>query len=178
VIYLCERQGYFRGSPTPLSSVSLINIWGLTLRNTRSPSLEPTTIRASRWRSMRCSNIHKTRCAHLPLFEPPAVNVGSDLASRHQNREAQYAQGRVAAILAADVAGYSRRMGADKEGTHERLQAHLQELVNPKIEQHRGRIVKNAGDGMLVEFSSVVDEAGRDQIARPIENAEACERAC
>jgi len=64
---------------------------------------------------------------------------------------------RLAAILAADVAGYSRLMGANEEGTHERLQAHLRELVNPKIAEHRGRIVKNTGDGFLAEFASVVD---------------------
>src|SRR5215813_14197519 len=64
---------------------------------------------------------------------------------------------RLAAILAADVAGYSRLMGVDEEGTHERLQAHLRELINPKIVEHRGRIVKNTGDGFLGEFASVVD---------------------
>jgi adenylate cyclase len=64
---------------------------------------------------------------------------------------------RLASILAADVAGYSRLMGADEEGTHERLKAHLQELVDPKIKEHRGRIVKNTGDGFLAEFASVVD---------------------
>src|SRR5215831_3533954 len=64
---------------------------------------------------------------------------------------------RLAAILAADVAGYSRLMGADEEGTHERLKAHLSDLVNPKIAEHRGRIVKNTGDGLLAEFPSVVD---------------------
>jgi class 3 adenylate cyclase len=64
---------------------------------------------------------------------------------------------RLAAILAADVAGYSRLMGADEEGTHERLRAHRRELVDPTIEEHRGRIVKSTGDGMLVEFPSVVD---------------------
>jgi adenylate cyclase len=64
---------------------------------------------------------------------------------------------RLAAILAADVAGYSRLMGVDEEGTHERLKAHLRQLVDPKIKEHRGRIVKNTGDGMLVEFPSVVD---------------------
>src|SRR6202171_4136277 len=64
---------------------------------------------------------------------------------------------RLTAILAADVAGYSRLMGVDEEGTHERLKAHLRELVDPSIKEHRGRIVKNTGDGMLVEFSSVVD---------------------
>jgi TolB-like protein/class 3 adenylate cyclase len=64
---------------------------------------------------------------------------------------------RLTAILAADVAGYTRLMGADEEGTHERLKAHLRELVDPKIKDHRGRTVKNTGDGMLVEFPSVVD---------------------
>jgi adenylate cyclase len=69
----------------------------------------------------------------------------------------QPVQRRLAAILAADVAGYSRLMGADEEGTHERLKAHLSELVEPKIGEHRGRTVKNTGDGLLVEFASVVD---------------------
>jgi len=64
---------------------------------------------------------------------------------------------RLTAILAADVAGYSRLMGADEEGTHERLKAHLSELVNPKIKEHHGRVVKNTGDGFLAEFASVVD---------------------
>src|ERR1700730_8250063 len=64
---------------------------------------------------------------------------------------------RLTSILAADVAGYSRLMGADEEGTHERLKAHLRELVDPKIKEHRGRVVKNTGDGFLAEFASVVD---------------------
>ena len=64
---------------------------------------------------------------------------------------------RLAAIFAADVAGYSRLMGADEEGTLERLKALRRELVDPKISEHHGRIVKTTGDGMLVEFASVVD---------------------
>jgi hypothetical protein len=64
---------------------------------------------------------------------------------------------RLAAILAADVAGYSRLMGADEEGTLERLKALRHELVDPKITKHHGRIVKTTGDGLLVEFASVVD---------------------
>src|SRR6266404_2536230 len=64
---------------------------------------------------------------------------------------------RLAAILAVDVAGYSRLMGADEEGTHERLKAHRRELVDPKIGEHSGRIVKTTGDGILAEFPSVVD---------------------
>jgi adenylate cyclase len=64
---------------------------------------------------------------------------------------------KLAAILAADVAGYSRLMGSDEEGTLERLKAHRRELIDPKIAEHHGRIVKTTGDGMLVEFASVVD---------------------
>ena len=64
---------------------------------------------------------------------------------------------RLAAVLAADVAGYSRLMGADEEGTLNRLKAHRRGLVDPKIREQRGRIVKTTGDGMLVEFPSVVD---------------------
>src|SRR6516225_10563463 len=64
---------------------------------------------------------------------------------------------RLAAILAADVAGYSRLMGADEEGTLERLTALRRELVDPKITEHRRRIVKTTSDGLLVEFASVVD---------------------
>ena len=61
---------------------------------------------------------------------------------------------RLAAILAVDVAGYSRLMGADEEGTHAALR---REVSDPKIGEHRGRIVKTTGDGLLVEFASVVD---------------------
>jgi class 3 adenylate cyclase len=64
---------------------------------------------------------------------------------------------RLAAILATDVAGYSRLMGADEEGTLERLKALRRELLDPKITEHHGRIVKTTGDGLLVEFASVVD---------------------
>jgi adenylate cyclase len=64
---------------------------------------------------------------------------------------------RLAAIFAADVVGYSRLMGADEEGTHERFKAHLRGVVDPKIREHHGRIVKTTGDGVLAEFASVVD---------------------
>src|SRR5438477_6039002 len=64
---------------------------------------------------------------------------------------------RLAAILAADVAGYSRLMGVDEEGTLERLKALRRQLIDPKINEHHGRIVKTTGDGLLVEFHSVVD---------------------
>ena len=64
---------------------------------------------------------------------------------------------RLAAILAADVAGYSRLMGGDEEGTHTDLKAHRAELFEPRIAEHRGRLVKSTGDGLLAEFPSVVD---------------------
>src|SRR5262249_49365545 len=64
---------------------------------------------------------------------------------------------RLAAILAADVAGYSRLIEADEKGTLRRLKALRAEIIDPKIAEHRGRIVKTTGDGLLVEFASVVD---------------------
>src|SRR5580700_3866706 len=64
---------------------------------------------------------------------------------------------RLAAILAADVAGYSRLVGADEEGTLAALKALRRELIDPSVAEHRGRIVKTTGDGLLVEFASVVD---------------------
>ena len=66
-------------------------------------------------------------------------------------------QRRLTAILAADIAGYSRLMGADEEGTLAQLKAHRHAQLDPKIEEHQGRIVKTTGDGMLAEFASVVD---------------------
>ena len=64
---------------------------------------------------------------------------------------------RLAAILAADVAGYSRLIGADEEGTLSRLKPLRAEVIDPKIAEHHGRIVKTTGGGLLVEFASVVD---------------------
>src|SRR5262245_57823536 len=64
---------------------------------------------------------------------------------------------RLAAILAADVVGYSRLMGLDEEGTLAALKAHRKELIDPLIAQHQGRIFKTTGDGLLIEFASIVD---------------------
>ena len=64
---------------------------------------------------------------------------------------------RLAAILAADVVGYSRLMGEDEAGTLARLEGLKAEILDPLIAQHRGRVVKLMGDGFLVEFASVVD---------------------
>src|ERR1043165_5126098 len=64
---------------------------------------------------------------------------------------------RLAAIMAADVAGYSRLIGTDEQGTLNKLRSIRTELVDPKINEHHGRLVKTTGDGLLVEFGSVVD---------------------
>jgi adenylate cyclase len=85
---------------------------------------------------------------------------------------------RLAAILAADVAGYSRLIGADEEGTLNRLRSIRADIIDPKITEHRGRIVKTTGDGLLVEFTSVVDalrcaaawQAGMADHAEPGDN--------
>jgi len=69
----------------------------------------------------------------------------------------QRVERRLMAILAADVVGYSRLMCADEEGTLARLKTHRHRLVDPKITEHRGRIVKTTGDGLLAEFPSAVD---------------------
>ena len=91
-------------------------------------------------------------------FEPRELlaRVRSVLRRGAPEREAAPVR-RIAAILAADVAGYSRLIGIDEEGTLARLKAHRRELVDAKISEHHGRIVKTTGDGLLVEFSSAVD---------------------
>ena len=76
---------------------------------------------------------------------------------------------RLAAILAADVAGYSRLMGEDEESTLERLKALRRELLDPKIAEYHGRIVKTTGDGMVVEFASAsMPCAARSRCGRAI----------
>jgi class 3 adenylate cyclase len=74
-----------------------------------------------------------------------------------QAMEQRGVERKLAAIVVADVAAYSRLMGADEEGTLARLKAHRRALVDPKIREHRGQIKKTTGDGMLTEFASVVD---------------------
>src|SRR5262249_50057690 len=115
----------------------------------------------------------KNRSRRVRTYQiPPAAASGVGISER--------ATRRLAAILAADVVGYSRLMGADEEGTHERLKAHFGKLVEPTIKKHKGRIVKNTGDGMLVEFSSVLDavrcavEVQRGMIDREPDVPEEC----
>jgi adenylate cyclase len=87
----------------------------------------------------------------LPIISSAACGSGSAALAR------QRIERRLAAILAADVAGYSRLMEADEEDTLARLTAHRRELIDPKIGEHRGRIVKTTGDGLLIEFPSIVE---------------------
>src|ERR1700746_1809170 len=94
-------------------------------------------------------------CGHLNASGHLGFKINS--AKAPYRRSKMPSVRRLTAILAADVAGHSRLMGAGEEGTHARLKAHLGELVNPKIGEHRGRVVKNTGDGLLAEFASVVD---------------------
>jgi adenylate cyclase len=85
-----------------------------------------------------------------PILSPLAISMAVDEAEPRAER-------RLVAILAADIAGYSRLMGIDEEGTLRALKGHRKQLVDPNITAHRGRIVKTTGDGMLVEFASAVD---------------------
>jgi class 3 adenylate cyclase len=86
-----------------------------------------------------------------------AVGVDCATCGPERNLASEHLERRLTAILAADVAGYSRLTGLDEEGTHVHLREHLSSLVNPKIAEHRGRVVKNTGDGLLAEFGSAVD---------------------
>jgi adenylate cyclase len=88
---------------------------------------------------------------------------------------AERVERRLAAVLAADVAGYSRLMGADEEGTLARLKAARKTLVDPTIANYRGRLVKTTGDGMLVEFASAVDAVrGAVEVQRGMAEQNAC----
>src|SRR5690242_3487447 len=79
------------------------------------------------------------------------------ISGRPRRMPEQFVERKLAAILVADIAGYSRLIGLDEEGTLTRLRALRRELIDPTIAEHRGRIFKTTGDGMLVEFASVVD---------------------
>ena len=84
---------------------------------------------------------------------------------------AERVERKLAAILAIDAAGYSRLMEADEEGTHNALKQLRCEIIDPKIDAHYGRVVKSTGDGLLVEFGSVVD-AARCAVALQLEMVE------
>src|ERR1019366_2675048 len=85
--------------------------------------------------------------------------MGLKLAISGHSLTGERVERRLAAVLAANVAGYSRLMGRDEEGTLAHLKSLRKKLVDPAVAAHRGRIVKTTGDGMLVEFASAVDAA-------------------
>src|SRR5213082_3406009 len=92
--------------------------------------------------------------------ESASISGGSNSDVSPSGEEAlsgERVERRLAAILAADVAGYSRLMGQDEVGTLQRLRVHRRDLIDPKISEHKGRIVKTTGDGLLIEFPSVVE---------------------
>ena len=93
----------------------------------------------------------------VQCLAPFTVRALARLRKRGVGDGAMRVERRLAAILAADVVGYSRQMVADEEGTHTRLLSYRREVIEPKICEHRGRVVKNTGDGALVEFGSIVD---------------------
>jgi TolB-like protein/class 3 adenylate cyclase len=133
-----------RTSPSPIAgSPRAMHVWGgSTKRGTSSSACAPSPLL---W-------FHPPRSFAIPNNESCCCQ---GCVWRRARRDEQTR--RLAAILAADVAGYSWLMGADEEGTLERLKALRHELVDPKIAEHHHRIVKTTGDGMLVEFASVVD---------------------
>jgi TolB-like protein/class 3 adenylate cyclase/Tfp pilus assembly protein PilF len=108
----------------------------------------------------------------LAFKKVPAYSVEKRTFGAVKRMSGERVERRLAAILAVDVAGYSRLMGEDEEGTLAALRAVRRELGDPKITEHRGRIVKTTGDGLLVEFASVVDavrcavEVQREMVAR------------
>ena len=85
------------------------------------------------------------------------MSLGTETTTRGHVLTSERVERRLAAVLAADVAGYSRLMGIDEEGTLAKLKIARKAIVDPSIASHRGRIVKTTGDGMLVEFASSVD---------------------
>jgi len=91
------------------------------------------------------------------VFVQWVINRARRLRAGDLGDRATRLERRLAAILVADVVGYSRLMSSDEEGTHRRLVACRREIVEPQIRKHRGRIVKNTGDVALVEFGSIVD---------------------
>jgi adenylate cyclase len=137
-------------------------VWGRTVVENANLTVQISALRRVLDQGRPEGSCIQTVAARGYRFVAPVTRVEHAASSPMLPRatyEGTSATRRLIAILAADVAGYSRLMGADEEGTLNRLKTHRRELVDPKIQEHRGRIVKTTGDGMLVEFGSVVDAA-------------------
>ena len=109
------------------------------------------------WRRTTWWPPFRKRCCHFNRQSVSLDNKMRFIARRMTEMAQQRTERRLAAILASDVAGYSKLMGADEEDTLTRLNVHRLEFLEPKIAEHRGRIVKRTGDGVLIEFASAVD---------------------
>jgi class 3 adenylate cyclase len=105
--------------------------------------------------------------AEIAALRRLAIICTKEAASMPEQR----VERKLVAILAADVAGYSRLVGLDEEGTLARLKTLRREVIDPEIASHRGRIVKTTGDGLLIEFASVVDAVLRGRGATGLRRA-------
>jgi TolB-like protein/class 3 adenylate cyclase len=133
-------------------------VWGRTVVENANLTVQISALRRVLDEGRSGSSCIQTVAARGYRFVAPVTRVEHAAATpRGVAHEDITATRRLIAILAADVAGYSRLMGEDEEGTLTRLKAHRRDLVDPKIAEYRGRIVKTTGDGLLVEFGSVVD---------------------
>jgi adenylate cyclase len=152
---LVERAGELVSKEEIMAAV-----WGRTVVENANLTVQISALRRVLDEGRLEGSCIQTVAARGYRFVAPVTRVehaASSPTSARITYEGTSANRRLIAILAADVAGYSRLMGSDEEGTLARLKAHRRELVDPKIVEHRGRIVKTTGDGMLVEFGSVVD---------------------
>src|SRR5262249_23178502 len=137
----------------------MATVWGRTVVENANLTVQISTLRRVLDEGRPEGSCIQTVAARGYRFVAPVKRVehGATLPLAGAGQEDTAATRRLIAILAADVAGYSRLMGEDEEGTLSRLRPHRRDLVDPKIAEYHGRIVKTTGDGMLVEFGSVVD---------------------
>jgi class 3 adenylate cyclase len=151
---LVERSGDLVSKEEIMAAV-----WGRTVVENANLTVQISALRRVLDEGRAEGSCIQTVAARGYRFVAPVTRVehGARPAVAGAVQEDTGATRRLIAILAADVAGYSRLMGEDEEGTLTRLKAHRRELVDPEIAECRGRIVKTTGDGLLVEFGSVVD---------------------
>ena len=150
---LVGRSGDLRTKEEILAAV-----WGRTVVENANLTVQISALRRVLDEGRAEGSCIQTIAAGGYRFVVPVTRVehGTSPPARAEEEDAG-ATRRLIAILAADVAGYSRLMGEDEEGTLTRLKAHRRDLIDPKIGEYRGRIVKTTGDGLLVEFGSLVD---------------------
>jgi class 3 adenylate cyclase len=151
---LVERSGDLVSKEEIMAAV-----WGRTVVESANLTVQISALRRILDEGRADGSCIQTVAARGYRFVAPVTRVehGATPSLAGAAQEDTSATRRLIAILAADVAGYSRLMGEDEEGTLVRLKAHRRDLVDPKIAEYRGRIIKTTGDGLLVEFRSVID---------------------